>query len=380
MTAITTLAWVYTGPLAGSIPALSNDQGQELVDGGNSNFGNLNDPNQWQLQPVQADGEDLGIPQSGNDTDTDDNFLTFPELAFSLDGGTTFSDAAEHVAANPTTTTITYNGTTHRLELYMSILEDGNAVVFAQSGQLNGSGPLDPDIWDTIAAQPGNNGEIDPALLTVSGPVAWANAADSEIETLGVDRFDGTFVCFAAGTRIATPAGEMPVETLQIGDLVLTEEHGAQPVTWVGRQTVVRRFAGARARPVRIAAHALGDGAPHTDLVLTTDHALVVDGLLIDAGALVNGTTVTLEPLAQVPAKATYYHVETERHATLRANGAPAETYVDYIGRAAFDNYQDYVDLYGPDRTITEMDLPRIAAARLVPAHIRARLAGRHTA
>ena len=58
------------------------------------------------------------------------------------------------------------------------------------------------------------------------------------------------------------------------------------------------------------------------------------------------------------------------------ANGTPAETYVDYVGRRAFDNYAEYIGLFGAERVIDEMPLPRISASRLVPPAIRARLDG----
>ena len=183
-----------------------------------------------------------------------------------------------------------------------------------------------------------------------------------------------TPLCFAAGTLIATPLGERLVETLTIGDRVTTAGGAAVPVKWIGRQSVQKFFAGERARPVRVAAGALGNGLPHSDLVLTADHALILDGLAINAGALVNGTTIARDPMHALPDRVTYYHVETEAHDVILANGAAAETYVDYIGRAAFDNHGEYRALYGEDRTITEMPLPRISAARLVPPAIRARL------
>jgi len=176
---------------------------------------------------------------------------------------------------------------------------------------------------------------------------------------------------------IATPEGEAAVEDLEIGDLVTTADGRAVPVKWIGRQTVSKLFTPAeRFEPVRVAAGALGDGLPHTDLVLTADHALILDGLAINAGALVNGTTITLDPKESLPERVTYYHIETEGHEVILANGAAAETYVDYIQRAAFDNHAEYLDLYGEDRTIREMDLPRVAAARLVPPTIKARLDG----
>jgi hypothetical protein len=42
-------------------------------------------------------------------------------------------------------------------------------------------------------------------------------------------------ICFVTGTRIATPGGARPVETLAPGDLVMTRDHGAQPLLWTGR-------------------------------------------------------------------------------------------------------------------------------------------------
>ena len=181
-------------------------------------------------------------------------------------------------------------------------------------------------------------------------------------------------VCFAAGTRIATPEGERAVETLAIGDPILTVDGRTVPVKWIGRQTVHKLFTPPeRFAPVRVKAGALGNGLPHTDLVLTADHALIVDGLAIDAGALVNGTTIVREPVGRLPERVTWYHVETEGHEVILANGAPAETYVDYVQRSAFDNHAEYLALYGEERTIAEMPLPRVSAARLVPPALRAR-------
>ncbi|MEE4173087.1 MAG: Hint domain-containing protein [Xanthomonadales bacterium] len=182
-------------------------------------------------------------------------------------------------------------------------------------------------------------------------------------------------VCFAAGTLIATPTGERTVETLEIGDLVKTQGGQAVPVKWIGRQTLSKFFTPhERLTPVRVKAGTLGDGVPHTDLLLTADHALIIEGLAINAGALVNGVTVVRDPIDSLPDRVTYYHVETEGHEVILANGTPAETYVDYVQRRAFDNYAEYVELYGEDRTIVEMPLPRISAARHVPESLRARL------
>ncbi|WP_428927067.1 Hint domain-containing protein [Marinibacterium sp. SX1] len=186
---------------------------------------------------------------------------------------------------------------------------------------------------------------------------------------------DPLLECFTAGTLIATPQGECAVERLAIGDMVQTADGRAVAVKWIGRQIVSRLFtAPERFAPVRITAGALGAGLPHADLLVSGDHAMVVDGLAINASALVNGGSIRWEPVAGLGERMTYYHVETEAHDVILANGAPAESYIDYVGRQAFDNYAEYLALYGEDRRITEMALPRVSSARLVPAAIRARL------
>ncbi|MEM9223197.1 MAG: Hint domain-containing protein [Pseudomonadota bacterium] len=183
-------------------------------------------------------------------------------------------------------------------------------------------------------------------------------------------------VCFAAGTLIATPSGERAVESLAPGDMVLTADGRAVPALWIGHQTLSKRFTPSeRFQPVRVMAGALGDALPHTDLVLTPDHALIIDGVAVNAGALVNGTSIVRVPLAELDERVTYFHVETAAHDVILANGAPAETYVDYVTRQAFDNYAEYEARFGDQlRTIAEMDMPRAMSRRQVPSTILARI------
>lgn len=47
---------------------------------------------------------------------------------------------------------------------------------------------------------------------------------------------------------------------------------------------------------------------------------------------------------------------------------------MNYLQRLAFDNPAEYLALYGEDRTIPEMDLPCVSAARVLPGAVRARL------
>ena len=74
----------------------------------------------------------------------------------------------------------------------------------------------------------------------------------------------------------------------------------------------------------------------------------------------------------------TWFHIETEDHAVILAEGTPAETFVDNVSRARFDNYAEFEALYGkPEASIEELDHPRVKSARQLPAAIRDRLAAR---
>src|SRR6056297_1430822 len=57
-----------------------------------------------------------------------------------------------------------------------------------------------------------------------------SSTGQSDIGFVNVDQVP----CFVAGTLIKTPLGDVPVEQLQAGDLVITQDHGAQPVRWAG--------------------------------------------------------------------------------------------------------------------------------------------------
>ena len=64
----------------------------------------------------------------------------------------------------------------------------------------------------------------------------------------------------AGGTRVLTPAGEVPVEALRRGDRVMTR---CGPL-----RVIVAEARAARVAPVRVAAQALGLRMPGRDLVL----------------------------------------------------------------------------------------------------------------
>lgn len=185
------------------------------------------------------------------------------------------------------------------------------------------------------------------------------------------------FQCFVTGTQIATPLGQRAVEDLKIGDEVTTADGRAVAVKWVGRQPVRNILNGpwenAKLVPVCIKAGALG-AFPDQDLYVSADHGIILDGQVINAGALANDDTIRLVDSTEMPPEFIYWHIETDAHDVILANSTPAETFMDAAGRAMFENHAEYVDLYGAERIIPEMRLPRITAARLLPEGLKAQL------
>jgi Hint domain len=120
---------------------------------------------------------------------------------------------------------------------------------------------------------------------------------------------------------------------------------------------------------------ALSDGVPSRDLLLSPDHAILVDDMLIQAGALINGSSIVRE--SKVAEAFTYYHIDLADHSLIFAENTPAETFVDNIDRMAFDNWDEYEALYPDGKSVTEMAYPRAKAHRQVPRVIRERIAAR---
>ena len=140
--------------------------------------------------------------------------------------------------------------------------------------------------------------------------------------------------CFAAGTRIDTMNGPVSVETLSVGDQVVTVLGGSGTIVWAGSRVIdcTRHPRPEAVWPVRIECGAFGDNMPVRDLLLSPDHAVYVDGVLIPAKHLINGTTVTQQEMSKV----VYHHIELERHDVVLAEGLPAETYLDIGDRSSF--------------------------------------------
>lgn len=192
----------------------------------------------------------------------------------------------------------------------------------------------------------GSSGSVtlsDGAVLNLTGITSatgsWVVDTKVDAAGTGTDIFLSA-VCFAAGTRILTKTGERAVETLQEGDFVLTlggDDLIAQPVKWIGRReiNIAAHPRPTTVAPIRVQRGAFTDNAPHADLLVSPDHAIFVDGKLICARQLINGTTIRQE---RDWTSVAYFHVELDAHAILIANGLPTESYLDTGNRVFFAN------------------------------------------
>ncbi len=170
---------------------------------------------------------------------------------------------------------------------------------------------------------------------------------------LASDGVSGTLVtedqtqnpCYCRGTLIRTATGEVPVEALAIGDKVITVSGVARPIRWIGHRSYSGRFALGQMQilPVCVKAGALDDGVPGRDLWVSPNHALYLEGVLIEARDLVNGVSVFQ---AEAVAAVEYFHVELASHDVLVAEGAYAESFIDDDSRGLFHNAQEYRALY----------------------------------
>ena len=176
---------------------------------------------------------------------------------------------------------------------------------------------------------------------------------------------------FRGGTLVATPGGEQAIETLKIGDLVLTADGGPMPVRWVGRSVLRQQTAEPPAAPpVRIRAGALDRNIPARDLVVASTLAVRICDLLVQAGALVNGVSVVRE---DAPLATACYQLELDTHSLLLAEGAAAESFLDGVEPSGFDNWHERQ----APADVLELPLPRIRSARQLARAVREHMAAR---
>ena len=244
----------------------------------------------------------------------------------------------DQVLTNP----ITVNGTTYpagsQVELEFAFTTTSGEtfwVIRIDGDNVGISGPTLP--------QPGTTYTVNGSTDSVSTPVS-------------------AVPCFLKGTKIKTPEGEVAVEDLKVGDMVMTLDHGAQPIRWITGNPVPEHELKVKPnlRPIRIRAGALGTNQPARDLIVSPQHRILLrskiairmfetDEVLVPAKKLLEAEGIEI---AQDVSPVWYFHFICDNHEVIEADGAFAETLylgsetVKSIGR---DALEEITAIFGDD-------------------------------
>lgn len=185
---------------------------------------------------------------------------------------------------------------------------------------------LDWRIVDRVTDSDGNGSDGRVEILDAGGNVS------------GTFRFENIEIvpCFTPGTLIATPRGEVPVESLREGDRVITRDNGIQQIRWVGQRPMSWQdlALNPHLRPVLIRRGALGNGLPERDMMVSPNHRVLVANdrtqlffdeheVLVSAKHLVAGReVVSVESVGT-----TYIHFMFDRHEVVLSDGAWTESF-----------------------------------------------------
>lgn len=198
----------------------------------------------------------------------------------------------------------------------------------------------------------------------------WGSSSQNQVNSTQ------TLECFVTGTRVLTENGYRLVEELKIGDKVKTADGKIEPIKWIGLQQIDPQGVEnpLQGYPVLMKAGALGENVPCRDLYVSPDHAFLVDGLLINAGALVNDFSIVKTEPQEI---FTYYQIELNHHSLIIAEGTSAESYLPQKDdRNNYDNGAEYEELYpeGSNLMLWPMDYPRISSRNKVPSSVHHKL------
>ena len=206
----------------------------------------------------------------------------------------------------------------------------------------------------------------------LNNPVASYSLRIRDTDSVGYDFDNREPVCFAEGTLIRTPAGDVPIEMLHAGDVVLDNMGNEHAIRWIGSTRLRLTGANARFRPVRIPAGSLGAGKPSADLRVSPQHRVhlsdgrvkllfALDAAMAPAKHLVSGLIDYDFDAEEV----TYYHILCDAHVVLVANGLESESLLlGEMARSSFD-----ARAWNEVRALfPELDEPARAAALSRPA------------
>ena len=263
-----------------------------------------------------GDGDDLIYGEAGND------LLSGDAENDRLDGGTgadTLSGGAGNDTLFAAQGDVVTGGDGDDVFILTDLAETGSAAITIIGGEgAEGAG----DVLDLGGL---NAGAVNYTSTTPGDLAGSVTLLDGSILTFSEIE---DVICFTPGTMILTPSGERPIETLRIGDMVITRDDGAQPIRWIGGRMGPGR---GRNAPIRVAAGGiLGARRP---FLLSPQHRVLVEGfraqllcgeeeVLVSARHLINGNDFRVAPQTAV----VYIHMLFDRHQVVYAEGAPVES------------------------------------------------------
>lgn len=222
--------------------------------------------------------------------------------------------------------------------------DDRDVFVNVDSGETvdGGGGGDDFDTLDLRGSAP-NNGSLQVVFTNpddngngFDGVVNYFDQNGDPAGTLTFTDIEEVIPCFTPGTLIATPRGERRIETLKVGDRVITRDNGIQEIRWVGS----REMSGeeldraAHLRPVLIQKGALGRGLPERDMLVSPQHRVLMASekteLYFDESeVLVAAKHLTFMDGIDVieVSGTTYIHVMFDQHEVILSDGAWTESF-----------------------------------------------------
>ena len=137
----------------------------------------------------------------------------------------------------------------------------------------------------------------------------------------------GTAPCFCPGTLIKTPTGNVPIELLKDGDVILTNNNKVVPIKIYSFS--VKNTTKLNA-PYCIPKNSIGNNYPTSDLYISPEHAIVLSDKLFTFAHMLSQTNPKIKQV-NVGKKQTYYHIETPDYLNdvIYANDLPVETYAN---------------------------------------------------
>ena len=231
---------------------------------------------------------------------------------------------------------------------------DGNDIFTYTLADFDGA--LTPEIVDGGGLLPSPANDFDTIDLTQFGwsrvDIVYTNndpatesgtilifAADgiTQIGQINFTEIEQIIPCFTPGTMILTDRGQVPVEALRVGDLVMTRDNGLQPLRWVGqrRLSMAQLMADPDLQPVCIGRGALSGQGPDRDMLVSPQHRFLVEGaraemLFGEAEVLVPAKHFLGKPGVQrvLPeAGVTYVHILFDRHEIVQSDGLWTESF-----------------------------------------------------